>query len=599
MCLWHKYILSYLAISALFIVAFPSTVMAAWPDDKFSPISKTLGTTVYSNAGATDICGTSSKSEAELNHKKVYLGCKWQCVELVQRYYFEKYGYVNSAGNSASWGASHAIDLYSRVKNNNLPDGFTDLKAFPNEGISESNSPKVGDVIVFESHKENYGSGHVALVSSINGNTIEIAEQNYSDWKLEGARKLAIKNGKMHNGTEKSAQIVGWITTSRSPHTKSEISKTDNTLDYTGWKTFDNTTIEAFEVNGKKYTDDSIQKVRATDDWASFNLQEEKVYYSIQHPPNWKNSGAGTFTNEQGFIKLAEVVAPIELKAGQQCLDKPEDTNSPFFVRTISENPVEINGLKGKVRKSEVKDDGGNSFYLHDYCIQKGRYAALVRFNVYEEGKDSPEVFEKMITSFTILGNTPQKPSGTQSVLKIDGWKSFESRDLGLSFQYPPEFGEPSVNPQGNITSGSKDFEIRLNPKSSYGLSILIYPEKSRGHFWDGSTPIGGAVLIPPPFSIHKVIDSQKVGHDCTKDFFTSDNPVGEVAKNVQGSCKIEEVNGAKYMKISQLYAYGDTAKRYIFYKNSKWFEVNYFVSGSDSDPKTTFDQMVQTFQFL
>jgi surface antigen len=96
------------------------------------------------------------------------LGLKYQCVEFVKRYYYEFYKHKmpNSYG--------HAKDFY----NSKIADGAysadRDLLQYQNPSLSK---PKVGDLLIFDGHVFN-PYGHVAIVSKVFDNEIEIIQQN-------------------------------------------------------------------------------------------------------------------------------------------------------------------------------------------------------------------------------------------------------------------------------------------------------------------------------------------------------------------------------------------------------------------------------------
>jgi len=111
---------------------------------------------------------TGSTSGRNLSDDGYNLGLKYQCVEFVKRYYFERFNHRMKE----TYG--HARDFYD----SNVEDGQVNkdrgLIQFSNGSVSK---PAVGDLIVFGSSPFNV-YGHVAIVSSINKRTIEIAQQN-------------------------------------------------------------------------------------------------------------------------------------------------------------------------------------------------------------------------------------------------------------------------------------------------------------------------------------------------------------------------------------------------------------------------------------
>lgn len=96
------------------------------------------------------------------------IGMKYQCVEFVKRYYFEHYNHrmPNTYGN--------AKDFF----NQQLADGKLNAqRGLVQHTNPSSKKPKVGDLVVMSSTFLNE-YGHVAIISEVSNNTIEIIQQN-------------------------------------------------------------------------------------------------------------------------------------------------------------------------------------------------------------------------------------------------------------------------------------------------------------------------------------------------------------------------------------------------------------------------------------
>jgi len=92
------------------------------------------------------------------------IGLKWQCVEFVKRYYLEVYRHEmpNTQGNAIDYIDSKLEDAeFNRERG---------LNQFSNPSKS---APKIGEIVVF-----NEGFGHLAIVSKVFENKIEIIQQN-------------------------------------------------------------------------------------------------------------------------------------------------------------------------------------------------------------------------------------------------------------------------------------------------------------------------------------------------------------------------------------------------------------------------------------
>ncbi|MFK7948781.1 MAG: CHAP domain-containing protein [Saprospiraceae bacterium] len=95
------------------------------------------------------------------------LGLKYQCVEFVKRYYYKVYHHkmVDSYG--------HAVSYFDKY----LHDGHINKKRELIQYKNPSKKPEVGDLIVMDKTLFNR-FGHVAIVSEVTSNDIEIVQQN-------------------------------------------------------------------------------------------------------------------------------------------------------------------------------------------------------------------------------------------------------------------------------------------------------------------------------------------------------------------------------------------------------------------------------------
>jgi surface antigen len=120
------------------------------------------GVAIYFNGGVNNVSGRNLSADG------YNLGLRYQCVEFVKRYYFERFGHRMPD----SYG--HAKDFYDAA----LPDGTLNqrrmLLQFSNGGSSR---PEAEDILVFSPSLLN-PYGHVAIVSAVTDGSIEIAQQN-------------------------------------------------------------------------------------------------------------------------------------------------------------------------------------------------------------------------------------------------------------------------------------------------------------------------------------------------------------------------------------------------------------------------------------
>lgn len=120
------------------------------------------GVFVYYNGSVSHV------SERHLAKDGYNLGLKFQCVEFVKRYYYEhlKHKMPDSYG--------HAREFYSSKFKDGELNTKRNLLQFKNGSLSK---PKIKDLIVFDGHEFN-PYGHVAIVSKVGDDFIEIIQQN-------------------------------------------------------------------------------------------------------------------------------------------------------------------------------------------------------------------------------------------------------------------------------------------------------------------------------------------------------------------------------------------------------------------------------------
>lgn len=151
------------------------------------PIDRFNGVNVYFNTFT---------NERNISVDGYNIGLKYQCVEFVKRYYLIhlKHKMPNSYG--------HAKDFYA----NGLKDGQINI----NRGLLQYSNPsktkpKVDDLIVFGATKLN-PYGHVAIISKVTDNKIQIIQQN------TGLRTRATFDLKKNSNWWKiKVNALGWL----------------------------------------------------------------------------------------------------------------------------------------------------------------------------------------------------------------------------------------------------------------------------------------------------------------------------------------------------------------------------------------------------
>jgi surface antigen len=120
------------------------------------------GVDIYHNGKETNVYGRNVTADG------YNLGLKYQCVEFVKRYYYEYFNHKmpNSYG--------HAKEFFDY----SLSDGSYNKARGLMQYSNPSNSrPNTGDLIVFGPTPGNQ-YGHVAIISQVGSDFIEIAQQN-------------------------------------------------------------------------------------------------------------------------------------------------------------------------------------------------------------------------------------------------------------------------------------------------------------------------------------------------------------------------------------------------------------------------------------
>ncbi len=151
------------------------------------------GVDIYYNGRVANIQGRNVTSDG------YNLGLKYQCVEFVKRYYYEFYNHKmpNSYGN--------AKDFFSYSIADGNMNAARGLRQFNNPSHAR---PKIGDLLVFGATQWNK-FGHVAIISKVDNNSIEIAQQNPgSNNPSRKSYNLDTNNGTYNIG---SPYVLGWL----------------------------------------------------------------------------------------------------------------------------------------------------------------------------------------------------------------------------------------------------------------------------------------------------------------------------------------------------------------------------------------------------
>ena len=151
------------------------------------------GVVVYYNGGVGNVEGR------ELTKDGYNLGLKYQCVEFVKRYYYEKLNHKMPD----TYG--HAKDFF----NLNLKDGqINKVRNLTQLTNPSKTKPKVNDLVVYSGTTLNK-YGHVSIISQVTDKEIEIIQQNPGPLGSSRERYDLIKeNGKWKINNRR---ILGWL----------------------------------------------------------------------------------------------------------------------------------------------------------------------------------------------------------------------------------------------------------------------------------------------------------------------------------------------------------------------------------------------------
>jgi surface antigen len=157
------------------------------------PVDSLHGVVVYYNGSVGNV------SERNVSKDGYNLGLKYQCVEFVKRYYYERLNHKMPD----SYG--HAKDFFDHALADGEINKRRNLVQFTNPSKSK---PEPDDLLVYAESKHN-SYGHVAIIARVEGHEIEIIQQNPGAFNSSRARFQLINK----NGTWKIAndRILGWL----------------------------------------------------------------------------------------------------------------------------------------------------------------------------------------------------------------------------------------------------------------------------------------------------------------------------------------------------------------------------------------------------
>lgn len=156
-------------------------------------IDELNGVAVYYNGEVGTVIGR-NKTKDGYN-----LGLKYQCVEFVKRYYYEHLNHKmpNSYG--------HAKDFFNAAVKDGKKNKQRNLTQYRNNSKTK---PQANDLLIFKGTTFNK-YGHVAIISAVKRNKIEITQQNPGRFRpTRETFGLVRKNGKWRI---ENKRVLGWL----------------------------------------------------------------------------------------------------------------------------------------------------------------------------------------------------------------------------------------------------------------------------------------------------------------------------------------------------------------------------------------------------
>ncbi|MFJ4376097.1 CHAP domain-containing protein [Pseudomonas japonica] len=180
----------------LVALAAHATITRIDPNPRYTPgeqLDDLNGVAIYYNGGVNRVQGRN------LSPDGYNLGLRYQCVEFVKRYYFERHGHRMPD----TYG--HARDFFDPA----LADGSLNTQRgmlqFRNGSPVQ---PQADDLLVFAPTLLNR-YGHVAVVASVAEDRLQIAQQNPGPFgRSREELQLRARDG---SWTVQQSQVLGWL----------------------------------------------------------------------------------------------------------------------------------------------------------------------------------------------------------------------------------------------------------------------------------------------------------------------------------------------------------------------------------------------------
>lgn len=184
------------------VIVIVLTIIGLWGSNRYfastsyfvgQPIDSLNEVKVYYNGSVGHVSGRN------LTPDGYNLGLKYQCVEFVKRFYYQHLNHKmpNSYG--------HAKDFFDKNVKDGALNKARNLIQFRNPGSSK---PQVNDLLVFSETTGNK-YGHVAIISKVYDDKIEIIQQNPG--RKGPSRKTIMLEKKEDKWHLKNKRVLGWL----------------------------------------------------------------------------------------------------------------------------------------------------------------------------------------------------------------------------------------------------------------------------------------------------------------------------------------------------------------------------------------------------
>lgn len=323
-----------------------------------------------------------------------YVGCSWQCVELAQRYYFNNYTY--KIGN---FPVDTAADILTWATQSAQKKDFSDIVGYNyNDKNTYPPKPVVGDLVVFQP-TSNYEAGHVAVVASVDTNSVTIAEENFKlkNQPLTGSRVLTVdSDNKIVTNCLQCAPVMGLVRSLQNPN----IPKPSPPVTYP-FSIVSDTNTQFAGVNGN--ISGWFPAVPAYNN-SEFNLPNNAVpiWQSNKITPNEAVNGTSIVTFRKDFDLSEDASGTAQLQVRGQ------------FAAYLNNKVI---GYVGTIHPPGYKDSGttapdGRIYYITG---QKGHNELVIKaMGNSGQLNDTPETNPAWVTyNLTFTGSATQIPTPT------------------------------------------------------------------------------------------------------------------------------------------------------------------------------------------